>query len=205
MTATLEAPADERERTDDEPAEPGEHDEPAEPGTDEPDTDEPDPERERVQAMEPTREQLRELDVENERHEQAVHEIMGEFVAGFGACEACAGSGMVPPGPEPQAHPWYKACATCEGFGQVLTGSLREPNNAVDCPQCAGRGYLEAVDSAGTPLAELAKQRGGNTAPIVAPVADLPAVDGASPPAAELEPAGFGTPAWMGNPNIGNG
>jgi len=148
---------------------------------------------------EPTEKQLRDLDRETTRHVEKVRTIMGPFVAGFAECEKCSGYGIVPPGPEPRDNPMFKACETCNGFGEVFTGSLREGHTSRNCPACAGRGYLEALDSTGRPLAE-----GGAAAAL--PVIPTP------PPAPQLEPmevsqggteTRFGVPAWMGDPNLG--
>lgn len=147
---------------------------------------------------EPTDKQWRELGKENERHEAAVHRIMGAFVAGFETCEACGGSALTPPGPPapaPKPHEWFKTCDTCNGFGQVLTGSLRAGNEARDCPTCLGRGYLEALDEQGAPLA------GANGAQ--SPPAELPPVASSDAAAAPAAGERFGVPSWMGDPNLG--
>jgi hypothetical protein len=147
---------------------------------------------------EPTDKQWRELGKENERHEAAVHRIMGEFVAGFETCDGCGGSGLTPPGPPapaPKPHEWFKTCDTCNGFGQVLTGSLRAGNEARDCPTCLGRGYLEALDEQGAPLAGA---NGAQSPPVE--LSPVPNGAGAVAPAAGDR---FGVPSWMGDPNLG--
>lgn len=166
--------------------------------------EEPEPEEEEAQppdelGEEPSAKQLKALDAECVRHAKRVHEVMGEFVSGFVACEACDGHGLTPPGPpppRPQTHEWFKACETCQGFGEVLTGSIRDGQTSRDCPTCKGRGYLEALDGSG---AALASQESAVAAGIPAP-----------PPPAEPPPASangaaqtFGVPAWMGNPELG--
>lgn len=152
-----------------------------------------------AEGDEPTGKQLRDLTKENERHVAKVREIMGGFVDGFEPCEKCDTIGLQPPGPKPRSHAFYKACETCAGFGQVLTGSLEAQYAAIACPDCGGRGFLEAmVDN--TPAVELVKQ--------------LRAQHAAAPAATELapqlvQPAGgggevsFGRPSWMGDPAIG--
>lgn len=150
-------------------------------------------------GSEPSREQLKKLDAEMVRHEKRVHEVMGAFVEGFVACEGCGGVGLVapgPPAPEPRTHEWFKTCETCAGFGQVLTGSLRNGQHMRDCPGCKGRGYLEALDGTGAPLAD--QSSAVATAPTMPAPVEQPAVtngDGA--------PVSFGTPPWMGDPAIG--
>lgn len=151
------------------------------------------------EGEEPSSKQLRELVKENERHVAAVSKIMGGFVDGFEPCEKCDTLGLQPPGPKPRTHSFFKACETCAGFGQVLTGSLEAQYQAVACPDCGGRGYLEAmVDN--TPAVEVVKQlreqRAAAPRPLE-PVALAPVV----------EPAGgevtFGRPSWMGDPGLG--
>lgn len=148
---------------------------------------------------EPSDKQLRELDREQARHLAKAHAIMGPHLEGFTECEKCDGLGLTPPGPSPQSHPYFIACDTCNGFGEVFTGSLREGRTSRDCPACGGYGYLEALGEGGTPLAE-----GGR--PIGSPAVTPPEAQ-----LAQLEPEGerpaptltHGRPAWMGDPNIG--
>jgi hypothetical protein len=169
----------------------------------EPDNPEPDPDREAVQASEPSRAQLRELDGELEHFRERVHEVMGAFVAGMVDCETCNGLGLRPPDPAPRSHPWFKTCPTCAGYGEVLTGSRDEQHLGVNCPRCAGRGYLEGLDASGSPLSELAKQPGALTIAAAATAGELEPDQWPPDPAAEHVPAEHGTPAWMGDPNLG--
>lgn len=152
-----------------------------------------------AESAEPTVKQLKDLDKENTRHVETVHRIMGSFVAGFVACEKCDTLGLEPPGPKPRSHDFFQACATCNGYGQVLTGSLEAQFSSINCPDCGGRGYLEMlVDN--TPAAELVKQ-------LRAQRATAPQVDLAAPPvlpaAAPAHEVSFGRPAWMGDPTVG--
>lgn len=148
---------------------------------------------------EPTEKQLRDLERAVQRHLERVRTIMGGHVAGFEECDKCGGYGLTPPGPQPQTHEWFVACPTCEGFGQVLTGSLREGQQSRDCPQCKGRGYLEALGANGAPLADGGTPAGA--APPAAPQLEPPA----APPADGANGAGlqYGTPSWMGDASIG--
>jgi hypothetical protein len=154
------------------------------------------------EAEEPTEKQWAAVARENERHERKVHEIMGAFVDGFEACGTCSGAGIVPPGPPPptpKPHENFRVCETCEGFGLVLTGSIAPGHETRACPSCAGRGYEELLEADGRPVSI-----SGPDAPpsIVTP----PPPSHELPPGAQLEEAGgrrFGTPAWMGDPNIG--
>jgi DNA-directed RNA polymerase subunit RPC12/RpoP len=152
-----------------------------------------------TEGDEPSPKQLRDLVKENERHVKQVGTIMGGFVEGFEPCEKCDTLGLQPPGPRPRAHSFYKACETCAGYGQVLTGSLEAQYASIACPDCGGRGFLEAmIDN--TPAAELVKQ--------------LRAQRAAGVGAGELQPqpvqpAGggaevtYGRPTWMGDPQLG--
>lgn len=147
----------------------------------------------------PSDKQLRDLDRENDRHRDKVRTIMGGHVAGWEPCEKCDGLALQPPGPKPQTHEWFVACPTCQGFGEVYTGSSREGQQSRDCPACGGRGYLEALGQGGTPLAEGGTPIGQEPAAPQAPQLE-------QTPAASLAPAAglvFGRPAWMGDPNIG--
>lgn len=148
---------------------------------------------------EPAPMQLKSLDREQARHEARVHAIMGVYVAGFETCQACSGVGLVPPGPKPQSHEFFIACETCAGFGQVKTGSLRAGNEARDCPACKGRGYLEALDASGVPIADQNRPAlAASAAPVAAPP-EAPNGNGA----AETAGVTFGTPAWMGDTSLG--
>lgn len=148
---------------------------------------------------EPTAKQLKELDKANERHVAAVRGIMGAFVDDFVPCAKCDSMGLEPAAPQPKAHDFFRACGTCNGYGRVLTGSLDEQNADVACPDCGGRGYLEMLLD-NTPAVELVKQlraqratvQQGDLAPPVAAPQPAPALD-----------VGFGRPAWMGDPTVG--
>lgn len=82
---------------------------------------------------------------EAKRHEKAVAKLLGPAVV-ENVCSHCQGVGYLPPGadaaPEPQHHDDFQACQTCSGYGDVLTGSLKEGHQTASCPTCAGTGYL---------------------------------------------------------------
>lgn len=149
-------------------------------------------------AGEPSEKRLRALERENERHAGKVFEIMGPFVDGFEPCHTCDGLALEPPGPKPQTHEYFKRCEVCLGYGEVLTGSMRDGNTSRNCPGCGGRGYVEALDQNGTPLAD----RGVGSAaaaPIpTAPPASLPATGGPE----QQQEVVYGTPSWMGDPSL---
>lgn len=78
-------------------------------------------------------------------------------------------------------HEKFRRCSTCNGRGEVLTGSLADGKQTADCPRCGGRGYLEKLDD--EPAGEEQGATNGT---------------GAADP-----DAGYGVPTWMGDPNIG--
>src|SRR5690348_14868252 len=97
------------------------------------------------QPTEPTEAQWKALGKENERHLGKVRQIMGPFVEDFEPCSTCDTVGIVPPGPKPpevKTNSNFRRCDDCNGYGQVLTGSIREGREGVDCPGCGGAGYL---------------------------------------------------------------
>lgn len=147
----------------------------------------------------PTSKMLAALEDAKTSHVDRVHQIMGSFVEGFEPCAECDRLGLVPPAPAARGHEFFKACPTCNGYGQLKTGSLSEQFAAIECVDCAGRGFLERMVDF-TPASELVKQlreqRAATTIPdVVAP----PASPVADPAAGD----GFGRPSWMGDPAIG--
>lgn len=167
----------------------------------EPDDD--DPERPAAKpteqlASEPSDKQLRDLDKENVRHIASVHRIMGHFSEGLAECQECGTMGLVEPGPKPQTHPFFIPCPTCNAFGQVLTGSLVAEHTGVNCPDCAGRGFLEAmIDN--TPAVEIVERLREQTR-LSSPPPSAEIVLPAQP--AESGALSHGRPAWMGDPTI---
>lgn len=159
-------------------------------------TGEPDPSEGLEQ---PTAKMLESVARERERHNKRMHQILGGFVEGFEPCEKCDGDGIVPPGPKARTHPFFAACVTCNGFGQVLTGSLEEQYAGVQCPDCAGRGYLEAMLD-NTPAVELVEQLRASRRAAQQPVTPVP-----TPSLADADPGAvtMGRPAWMGDPTVG--
>lgn len=88
---------------------------------------------------------------------------------------------MLPGALDLKEHEKYRRCSTCNGHGQVLTGSLADGKQTADCPRCAGRGYLERMEDVQQSTGEA---NGNGTG--------------------EGDPdAGFGVPAWMGDPSLG--
>lgn len=52
--------------------------------------------------------------------------------------------GLTGPASYPQS-PQHSTCPTCEGGGFLATGSKREGKKDIDCPECMGNGYRNAV------------------------------------------------------------
>lgn len=149
-------------------------------------------------ASEPSDKQLRDLDKENVRHIANVHKIMGHFSEGLAECDKCGTMGLVEPGPQPQTHPFFIPCPTCNAFGQVLTGSLVSEHTGINCPDCAGRGFLEAMLD-NTPAVEIV-ERLREQARLSAPPQSAEIVSPVQP--AEPGALVHGRPAWMGDPTI---
>lgn len=160
---------------------------------------EPAPQPTEPPSGEPTDKQFRALARESDRHAAKVREIMGPFAEGMVECERCSGMGLAPAGPEPQTHAFFKQCDTCAGFGLVLTGSARQGHESRDCPECRGRGYLEALSESGAPLAEAGPQASA-PGPSLAPTIIVPPAEPERNGHAEPR---FGVPSWMGDPGIG--
>lgn len=112
---------------------------------------------------------------ELERHLGAMGRLLGAEAAGYNVCAKCMGWGISDE-PEPPFDPDTAPCPRCESHGRTRTGSS-DPQHAYRlCVRCGGRGYLERPPEATTPVAAYAAQ--------------------------EAETNGFGTPAWMGDPNL---
>jgi len=88
---------------------------------------------------------------------------------------------MLPGALELKEHAKFRRCSTCNGHGVVVTGSLADGKQTADCPRCAGRGYLEKLETLE-----------GNDA----------ASETAGNGAADAD-AGYGVPKWMGDPGVG--
>lgn len=63
-----------------------------------------------------------------------------QIPAGYQLCGVCAGAGIIPDDVRPD--PTVQTCATCNGRGQVLTGSLVPDYVLQACPECQGRGHV---------------------------------------------------------------
>ena len=152
-----------------------------------------------TELAEPTPAMLKRLAAETDRHLANVAKIMGGFVDGFVICDKCDALGLTEPAPPARTHEFYAACQTCNGYGQVLTGSLEQQYAAVACPDCLGRGYLEALLDNTPATAIVAEVREQRRTAVQQPVAVVQIPTPAAP-AGELE---YGRPAWMGDPSVG--
>lgn len=125
---------------------------------------------------EPTDKQLQAVDRENQRHGKRVHEIMGGFMEGFEPCAQCGTLGFTPPGPTLRSNSMFIACETCNGFGQVLTGSRSQQHATRDCPGCGGTGFLQKQEP--------------------------PAPVGTASAATPVTAPEYGRATWLGDPTI---
>lgn len=156
------------------------------------DDDEPEPETEPEPEPETTVD-----DADDGMSDELRARRLGKLVDKFEAdlCELLDETGPLTPVPmdgavgfmfpgmlELKTNDRYRRCSVCNGHGQVLTGSMADGRQTADCPRCAGRGYLEQLDQHEQ-------------------TADTKGTD-----AAAVDPdAGFGVPAWMGDPSINAG
>lgn len=97
---------------------------------------------------------------------------------------------LLPGFTEHKTHSNFQRCPTCNGWGRILTGSIREGEQEADCPdpRCRGRGYWRKADVPAPPPTPVAQVTG-------------PTVFAGQPQqrngAEEWE-----TPTWMGDPNL---
>jgi hypothetical protein len=133
--AQAEAERDEQELDDDEleqAEEEEQHDEPEQPQPPAP-------------PAEPTEAMWTKARKENERHHERLRAIMGDFIAGFVECEACAGSGLTipePPAPKLPKAPQTQRCPVCDGFGDLDTDSRKSGFDVIACRNCNGKGWV---------------------------------------------------------------
>lgn len=114
------------------------------------------------------------LSEENDRHGQAVAEIVGaETFATMGVCPHCSGGPLGflwAPEAAPaklKQSPAHEPCPDCDALGELLTGSRREGNERRDCVTCNGRGYIDktGLPSPAEPLPVVATPPVASTAP----------------------------------------
>lgn len=107
----------------------------------------------------------RDLDKEADRHSKAVVKIMGDQMGDLVPCPLCVTPGFVtvePPRdfdpmqrhavllamgedapPELKAHPKLYKCETCDGWGDLTTGSRKPTTQVEGCPDCGGKGFRD--------------------------------------------------------------
>lgn len=107
---------------------------------------EPGPDPEAVSEAEAA--QVEALEKAQDRYLKAVEKIIGAD-AMPGLCPTCNGTALDFAGheaaPEYRAHEKFRECEPCGGYGKVRTGSKVVGAELADCPECVGRGYLEAL------------------------------------------------------------
>lgn len=102
--------------------------------------------------------------------------------------------GFILPGfTEQKPHKNFTRCSTCNGFGTVLTGSIKAGEETRPCPdgRCKGRGYWER-------MTQPPPQQAFQPAPqVTGPTVFADPSNGAG----EFAEA----PTWMGDPNLSSG
>ena len=117
------------------------------------------------------------FDRERERHGKEVKKALGPLYDGWDVCPLCEAHGFylatIPEpeatarreyvhaalgagnGPEYREHPTRGKCPTCDGWGQLRTGSHVPNQDLLNCPDCGGHGQVEyaAVPQGAPPLA----------------------------------------------------
>jgi hypothetical protein len=88
------------------------------------------------------------LETANANYGKRVRQILGKGNVPP-PCEACYGTGFDftggEPEPELRPHDHYRQCPACAGLGAVLTGSQVDGQEAIACPGCDGRGYVQRL------------------------------------------------------------
>ncbi len=146
------------------------------PGPDSPDADEPAPaepvpeeEAEEAESESPTPEQLAHFERQVAKHEAALKRIMGDDFKWFVPCFQCEGVGHVPATPPAAVHlehdPATEPCPVCKGYGELVTGSLKEQYAARLCGNCGGGGFITVSAPAPAPVAQAAFTANGPPSP----------------------------------------
>jgi Zn ribbon nucleic-acid-binding protein len=124
---------------------------------------EPDPEPEPPSSVTTDSDLDKRLTSEASRHEKALAKAYGDQWDARIMCPLCEAEGFLLPWQENTMPPeqyeavkilagdtgtpdyvpnpnWY-ACPTCNGYGDILTGSKRQGAELDQCPDCGGKGY----------------------------------------------------------------
>lgn len=113
------------------------------------------------------------VDREDERHVKRYREIMGDdFDQTYKECPLCQLAGWAFPyegqmledqraavsivlgeggGTDYQHAPWAETCITCQGNGEVLSGSNTQGGRLIVCRECNGQGWKEKIPPLPTP------------------------------------------------------
>ena len=131
---------------------------PDEPTPDEPTPDEQEDEAAEAGELEPTPESEPEVNSDAQtkaivselgRHERAWAKLNGLEPEDLNACPTCEGVGFtMEPQPKIATAEYTRRCSTCNGYGEVLSGSLRQGNETVKCLTCQGMGYEDIREAA---------------------------------------------------------
>lgn len=128
---------------------------------------------------------------EDKRHEKRYAEILGDDFGMYAPCPLCQLAGFAftyPPGSMPeeqraavavvlgesgvseyQAAPWAEQCSTCQGLGEVLSGSQTINGRLIVCKVCNGAGWVDKREPV-APLAAVPSYGTGQTPQPVYPV-----------------------------------
>ncbi len=87
------------------------------------------------------------FDAENERHLDALAEILGDDAAGFAPCPGCDAIGLRAVASMPYADD-REQCPKCLGHGSLLTHSVNPATIQVECASCSGQGFVFKVELA---------------------------------------------------------
>lgn len=163
---TEDEPTTEPENPDAEPEEPLA--EPEEPEEEEPEAHVP-------ASLTVLAERDRKLESETRRHENALRKLYGDDFETLAPCPLCLADGWVAPTPpgvmdpeqwlaiqaasgqltdaEYRDAPYAVRCETCDGWGEVASGSRTEAGRLIVCRDCSGNGWREQVaQTAGVPM-----------------------------------------------------
>lgn len=168
---------------------------------------EPEPEQPQAQSPRELEQLFGKLERETERHTKRVHEIVGASASDLLECPLCDDliPGFIMPTPDTperfpavrqfmgdaqpaayQQDPNTRTCVTCDGLGEVETGSKVQGQVTLVCTDCGGKGW----QGARAPVAT-----SGPMAPTPAPEANgqaTPTPAGPEPPeAAKLRALGY--------------
>lgn len=170
------------------------------------------------------------IDAEGKRHERALAKALGEKWEDYELCLRCLGDGFVlpiPAGQMPQEQ-WDNlmaqagmapgdqlktatyaiVCSTCDGWGEIKTGSKSASQAVLPCKDCQGRGWFDSTDISHAPPAQPAAPAATQWAALgsVLNAGTAPAVEDIAPPAGWATAGSPGADEygrWPGHPRYG--